>query len=408
MINPDRQRDFAADVAARLRAAGYQALWAGGCVRDALLGKTPKDYDVATSATPDQVRQVFGKQRTIAIGAAFGVITVKGRRGAGQIEVATFRKDVGYSDGRRPDRVEFTDAEQDARRRDFTINGMFYDPADDHVIDYVGGAEDLAARVVRAIGDPEARFDEDKLRMLRAVRFAATLDFEIEADTFAAISRHAEELSAVSAERVAAELVRMLACPGRRRALELLAQCGLLEHVLPEFAGRPEAEREVAMWTLDRLDWPSTAAALAVLTWGALPRVVAEMTQRLRLSNALAAAVGWMNANADALAAAEDLSWPQLQPLLIAPEAGTLIDLIEARAGGPTAGTLVCREKLALPPEELNPAPLLDGTDLIEAGIAAGPTVGRLLRVVREAQLEGTIATRDDAIALALAAAGRG
>src|SRR5690349_3855336 len=174
-VDPAAQRAFALDVARRLRERGYESLWAGGCVRDQLLGLTPKDYDVATNATPEQVRDLFGHRKTIAIGAAFGVISVIGPRPAGQIDVATFRRDSDTSDGRRPDAVTFTNAEEDARRRDFTINGLFFDPIDERVIDYVGGQEDLKRGVMRAIGEPAQRFDEDKLRMLRAVRFTATL-----------------------------------------------------------------------------------------------------------------------------------------------------------------------------------------------------------------------------------------
>lgn len=169
-------RQFAVEVVERLRTAGYEALWAGGCVRDQLLQRTPKDYDVATSAHPDQIRDVFGRRRTLPIGAAFGVITVLGPKSAGQIEVATFRQDATYSDGRHPDSVTFSTAEEDARRRDFTINGLFYDPLNEQVIDFVGGQQDIDRRVVRAIGDPYERIAEDKLRMLRAVRFSATFD----------------------------------------------------------------------------------------------------------------------------------------------------------------------------------------------------------------------------------------
>src|SRR5688572_4921449 len=183
MPDPVRQRAFALEIVEKLRAAGFEALWAGGCVRDELLGLTPKDYDVATSAMPDQIRDVFGRRRTLPIGAAFGVITVLGPRAAGQVEVATFRTDAAYSDGRRPDSVTFTDAEHDAQRRDFTINGLFYDPIEGKVVDFVGGQEDLKRGTIRAIGDPRLRIAEDKLRMLRAVRFAATFNFAIDPDT---------------------------------------------------------------------------------------------------------------------------------------------------------------------------------------------------------------------------------
>ncbi|MCR4411750.1 MAG: CCA tRNA nucleotidyltransferase, partial [Thermoguttaceae bacterium] len=170
-LKPQSPRQFAEEVVRRLRAAGFLAYWAGGCVRDQLMGLDPKDYDVATSAVPEQVRQVFGRRRTVAVGAAFGVITVVGPPGAGQIEVATFRSDRTYSDGRHPDEVVFSSPEEDAARRDFTINGLFYDPVAQEVIDYVGGRDDLARRLLRAIGDPRQRFAEDKLRLLRAVRF---------------------------------------------------------------------------------------------------------------------------------------------------------------------------------------------------------------------------------------------
>src|SRR4051795_13693089 len=180
MAEPARQRAFALEIAQKLRSGGFEALWAGGCVRDELLGLTPKDYDVATSATPDQIRDLFGHRRTLPIGASFGVITVLGPPGAGQIEVATFRTDAQYSDGRHPDSVSFTDAEHDAQRRDFTINGLFYDPVAKQVVDYVGGQDDLKAHIIRAIGVPRLRLREDKLRMLRAVRFAAAFNFTID------------------------------------------------------------------------------------------------------------------------------------------------------------------------------------------------------------------------------------
>src|SRR5204862_4290763 len=220
----------------RLREGGHQALWAGGCVRDQLMGQTPKDYDVATDALPDRIREVFGKRRTLPIGAAFGVITVLGPKGAGPIDVATFRRDAGYSDGRHPDAVSFSDAEHDAQRRDFTINGLFFDPLDAPVLDYVGGQDDLKRRVVRAIGDPRARIAEDKLRMLRAVRFAARFDFALDEATLAAIKQQASELVIVSAELVAAELRLILTHPNRPRGIELLADTGLLEVILPEIA----------------------------------------------------------------------------------------------------------------------------------------------------------------------------
>jgi tRNA nucleotidyltransferase/poly(A) polymerase len=193
MLLPQEQRRFAVEVVRKLRNAGFEAFWAGGCVRDKLLGRTPKDYDVATNATPPQIRELFGRRRTLAIGAAFGVITVIGPKSAGMIEVATFREDAAYSDGRHPDHVTFSSAREDAARRDFTINGLFYDPLDDRVIDFVGGQEDLALRRIRAIGNPRERIAEDKLRLLRAVRFSATFDFALEEGTRAAIREMADQ-----------------------------------------------------------------------------------------------------------------------------------------------------------------------------------------------------------------------
>ncbi len=223
-LDPQKQRQFAVEAVRTLRGAGFAAYWAGGCVRDCVLGRTPKDYDVATNAPPPQIRVLFGRKRTLPLGAAFGVITVLGPPGAGAIEVATFRRDAEYRDGRHPDSVTFSTAEEDAARRDFTINGMFYDPIEDRLIDFVGGQRDLEARSIRAIGDPQERFREDKLRLLRAVRFAAALQAEIEPSTEAAIRRMAAEITVVSAERIAVEMQRILVDPHRSRGIRLLAR----------------------------------------------------------------------------------------------------------------------------------------------------------------------------------------
>ena len=252
----------------------------------------PKDYDVATSAEPAQVREVFGRRRTIPVGAAFGVITVLGGKGRDPIEVATFRSDGRYLDGRRPESVEFTDAEHDALRRDFTINGLFFDPVDERVIDYVGGREDLSRKLVRAIGDPRERFTEDKLRLLRAVRFAATFDFEIEAETLRAVREMADQIEVVSAERIGAELRQVLSHPHAARGLALLAETGLLGHLLPEIA--PWAEAADARWAavldrLDRLGGAPLAAALAAVLLEADGANVPALGRRLRFTNKEAA-----------------------------------------------------------------------------------------------------------------------
>jgi len=220
-------KDAATRVIKRLQAEGFQALLAGGCVRDMLLGKTAHDYDVATSATPEVITKLF--RRTVTVGARFGVVIVLLHNR--QVEVATFRSDASYVDGRRPSGVVFTDARHDAQRRDFTINGMFFDPLAGEVIDYVGGRADLERRLIRAIGEANERFAEDHLRMLRAVRFACRLDFRIAEETFRAIRRHADKITRISAERITAELERIITDPNRLRGARLARDCGLLGRI---------------------------------------------------------------------------------------------------------------------------------------------------------------------------------
>lgn len=236
----EEARRFALRVVERLRQAGYEAYWAGGCVRDMLLGLTPHDYDVATNARPEEVQRLF--RRTVAVGASFGVIEVLGPKVDGEtlkVQVATFRREGPYSDGRHPDSVVFTGATEDAQRRDFTINALFYDPLRQQVLDFVGGQRDLEARLLRAIGNPRERFAEDKLRMLRAVRLAAQFDLTIEAETAKAVRESAEQIRVVSAERIAEELRRLLVHPARRRGMELLLDLNLLSPIFPELADMP-------------------------------------------------------------------------------------------------------------------------------------------------------------------------
>lgn len=399
--NPDTQRSFALSVVADLRAAGYQALWAGGCVRDDLLGAAPKDYDVATSARPEQVRDLFGRRRTVAVGASFGVITVLGPPGAGQIEVATFRRDGGYSDGRRPDSVEFSDPEQDALRRDFTVNGMFYDPIDSRVIDFVGGRQDLADRVVRAIGEPAARIEEDKLRMLRAVRFAAALAFEIDPGTKDAIVHRAPSIHLVSAERIGGELARMIVHPARARALRLLRECGLLVEVLPEWAVLGDTRQNATLERLDRLRDPSLMLAFAALMSPCGSQTATAAAERLKQPKRVGEGAGWLIAQA-ALAAQGPLAyWPDLQRVLIDPRAEDLVALLRAEAEAETAGVAFCRTKLRLPATDLNPSPLIDGQTLLSAGFSAGPGLAKALRAARDAQLLGQVQTVEEALAVA-------
>lgn len=401
-ISPAAQRQFAVDVVAQLTAAGFTAYWAGGCVRDALLGMAPKDYDVATSATPDQIRAVFGRKRTLAIGASFGVITVLGQSDAGQIEVATFRRDVGYSDGRRPDAVEFSDAEEDARRRDFTINGMFFDPHDGQVIDYVGGQDDLQRQVLRAIGDPELRFAEDKLRMLRAVRFAAVLGFELETTTREAVERHASEIAVVSVERIVAEVRRIFAHSNRVIGLRLLDETGLLPILAPELPPLEEPAGALALAVLSHLLRADLPLALAALLEGADRHLVVRLVERWKLSNAERERTLWLAEHREALRGAKSQRWSLLQPVIVHSGALDLIVLHEARA----AAGLVDRKDsdfarvcLARDSQLLNPTPLLSGHDLMALGAPQGPTVGVWLRELRAAQLDGEILDRATAVA---------
>ncbi|MHB8973490.1 MAG: CCA tRNA nucleotidyltransferase [Pirellulaceae bacterium] len=444
-VQPAHARRFALRCVEKLRAAGFQALWAGGCVRDELLGIEPNDYDVATNATPDEVRACFGKRHTLAIGAAFGVVAVLGRREEGQIEVATFRRDAAYSDGRHPDAVSFSTAREDALRRDFTMNGLFLDPLTGEVLDYVGGRADLEARVVRAIGNPNERFAEDKLRMLRAVRFASTFDFHIDADTMAAVQREAATIPIVSAERIATELRKILVPASRARGVELLRELRLLDAILPEsrvlfsteslpteslpteslpteslptesLPTDPPHDRSATRWwpvtlrVLDSLREPTFRVALAALLWSVHaqdpqpPRRVAEICGRWRLSNHDADGAAWLLTHESLLRRASTLPWPTLQRILIAAAIDELVMLAEAIARNIDAHVReidYCRAKLRLPREVLNPPPLISGDDLRAAGYAAGPPFRDVLTQVRDAQLESQIADREEALRLA-------
>jgi tRNA nucleotidyltransferase/poly(A) polymerase len=430
MPNPSQQRVFALEIVQKLRAAGFEALWAGGCVRDRLLGLVPKDYDVATNATPEQIREVFGRRRTIPIGAAFGVITVLGPRAAGQIEVATFRSDATYSDGRHPDSVTFTDAEHDAQRRDFTVNGLFFDPIAEEVVDYVGGQDDLKRRTLRAIGDPRVRLREDRLRMLRAVRFAATFGFDIDPPTFAAIQEMAADISSVSAERIGMEIRRMLIDPNRADALRLLRQTKLLCHVLPEIADLPVSDFDETLRVLRMLHdpslplalaallihvprkegtkycVPSTDSSLAVETSSAQPDTANSQAaahtvgRRLRYTNKETDRATWLLTNCAVVAEATQIAWPRLQRVLIHEGAAELLALYEAIAGPADRALEFCRERLGWPPERLNPPPFVSGADLIEHGLVPGPQFTGLLESIRDAQLNGEIHNRDEALVL--------
>lgn len=401
-MNP---REFAIQVAQTLQNRGHQGLWAGGCVRDQLLGRQPKDYDVATNATPDQVREIFGHRKTIAIGAAFGVITIIGSKSTGNIEVATFRKDSGYSDGRRPDAVEFTDAREDAIRRDFTINGMFFDPIAKKIIDYVDGKADIECRIVRAIGDPHERIDEDKLRMLRAVRFAATYDFELEKETMAAIQQHASAIQIVSAERIGGELRRMLASSSRATAVELLQDSGLLKEILldGELLHKNRGNwRTRLRWLAELGEEGCFEQAAAILLsklikeQGLLPTI-----ERWKLSNSESAAIAWIEDHLLTLTRAHQLPWSEIQPLLINPNAGMAVGVAEIQFGQQHEGVRICRDRLLWKESKLNPKPLIDGGDLLKLGLRPGPLFKQILDRARTMQLDGEIETAESALKLA-------
>lgn len=410
-------RELALDVVCCLRAAGYEALWAGGCVRDQILGIPPKDYDVATSAEPEQVREVFGRRKTLAIGQSFGVITVVGPRGSGQIDVATFRRDAAYSDGRHPDQVTFTTAEQDALRRDFTINGLFYDPVESRVIDYVGGQEDLREGIVRAIGDPRERIAEDKLRMLRAVRFAARFDFALDERTLTAIQEQAHELVIVSAERIAAEMRLILTNQNRARGVQMLQAARLLEVVLPEIAelmpDEPWSPESLAdtpwrrtLHILHKLQQPTFAVSLAALLRELAADLPRRVYERWKLKNEELEGVVRCRSDESVIRRASQTPWPRLQRVLVAPRCDELLFYCQAVAevlDGGAAEIDFCRQKLTLPPSELNPPPLITGDDLKQLGIPAGPVYREIMERIRDAQLEKVVATKDEALQMARA-----
>ncbi len=404
-LSSEKQELFATQVVNELREAGYTAYWAGGCVRDHLLGRRAKDYDVATSAKPEEVQRVFGRRRTLAIGAAFGVITVLGPPGAGQIEIATFRADLDYSDGRHPDGVTFCDAEEDALRRDFTINGMFYDPVTAEVIDFVGGQEDLGRGLLRAIGCAKERFTEDKLRMLRAVRFTSTFGFEMDEQTMAAVAQMAEQITVVSVERIAVEVRRMLTEAGRVVAVRLLLETGLAKAVLPEIVCEERPERiERTLALLERLELPGFALALAALLREFVDACgAADVCARWKLSCKESMRVEWLVRNDGVLRGAAEMPWSELQAYMVDEGIEELLALEEAvatEAGEPLDFVEFCREKLRLPDEVLRPVPLLTGDDLIEHGLTPGPIFKRLLARAWAAQLDGEIETKQAALAI--------
>ena len=415
---PEARRRFAETVVARLHEEGHVAYWAGGCVRDLLLGLTPSDYDVATDATPERVMALF--PRTVPVGLSFGVVRVRGPRKAGEVEVATFRSDGEYLDGRRPESVRFGTPEADASRRDFTVNGLFLDPAEGAVIDHVGGRADLDRKILRAIGDPAARFQEDKLRLLRAIRFAARFGLEIEPATGASIRAMAPEVRVVAAERIAQELVKMLADPARARAFGLLEAYGLIAAVLPELEGlsgipaeSPGAEGrsrwEIALGALANLPRPPGIAVGLATLWDGLGPPASSLdsavaaARRLKLSNEDRERFATLVARRHALDDPAGLPEAERKRRLSAPGTADLLDVLEAIAraeGSSLAAVEFARRYRAEEPEgPIDPPPLVTGRDLREAlGLEPGPRFKELLDVARHAQLSRQVDTTEAAL----------
>jgi poly(A) polymerase len=421
----------AAEIVDRLKAHGYQAYLVGGCVRDLLLGLEPRDYDVATGARPEEVASLFPTARLV--GAHFGVVLISS--GGEDVEVATFRSDHAYRDGRRPTAVEFeTDPRQDVLRRDFTVNGLLMGPASGEVLDYVEGRRDLEARLIRAIGSPVTRFAEDHLRMLRAIRFAARLGFEIEPDTFAAIRSLRGKIHLISAERIRDELASILTEGGARRGFELLDESGLLAEILPEVAAMkgveqpPEFHPEGDVWThtlmmLEGLRSPSLALALGVLLHdvGKPPtfrvadrirfdghaevgaRMAVQILARLRCSNQEIQQVESLVANHLRFKDVRRMRESTLKRFLRQegfPEHLELHRLDCAMSHGLLDNyEFVKRKSEELPREALKPRPLVTGHDLIAAGYHPGPAFSRMLAAIEDAQLEGQVRAREEALA---------
>lgn len=424
MQEPADIREDAVAVVRTLRRAGHIAYFAGGCVRDELLGLVPKDYDVATNAHPDLVRETFGHRRTQAVGAAFGVILVK--QGKSQIEIATFRTDLEYEDGRRPSGVIFTNAEQDARRRDFTINGLFHDPLtidpdDDGIIDHVGGKADLATKTLRAIGNPAERFGEDYLRMLRAVRFASRFGLSIEPRTWEAIERFAPRLTQIAPERVADELRKTLIPPTRGRAWELLWDSGLLgvifrtlDETVPDRPARTPILDAIA--AIDAvIPFGLALAALAVEARhaaGVPVRVSLEPAEVKKMRSALRRSLRISNEEADAFTGSLDL-WallPEAAPavarmkrFLAGPHSRAAREMLGALHVDPTLRPRLdwlAEQFKVLEAQDVAPRPFITGDDLVALGLTPGPAFKHVLDDVYDAQLEGRITTRDGAVAL--------
>lgn len=423
----------ARDIARRLREQGHKAYFAGGCVRDLLRGQAPKDIDIATDARPEAVQKMF--PRTYAVGAHFGVIVVL--ENGLQFEVATFRSDGAYLDGRRPVEVHFATAEEDAARRDFTINGMFFDPEKEEVIDFVGGRSDLEARVIRAIGDPAQRFAEDRLRMLRAIRFATVLEFQIEAATWDAVVAQAGSINEISAERIREELVRIFLSPHRARGWDLLDASGLMRNVLPELEAMKGCEQppqfhpegDVFKHTRIMLELLPAEVSLPLvfsvlfhdigkpptsmvdeegrIRFNGHDRIGAEMTEgimeRLRFSRAEIDATVEAVRQHMVFKDVPNMRVAKLKRFMARPTFDDELVLHRVDCAS-SHGMMENYEFLQQKKEEfanepIIPAPLVRGEDLIALGLKPGPRFGEILEAVETRQLEGALKDREEALA---------
>ena len=422
----------ARSIVERLRSKGFEALYAGGCVRDRLLGLEPHDYDVATSAPPEQVEALF--PRTVPVGAQFGVILVLEQ--GEEIQVATFRGDGVYLDGRHPESVVYTDAEGDARRRDFTVNGLFCDPIKDEIIDFVGGRDDLETGILRAIGNPSERFAEDKLRMLRAVRFATTLGFTIDPATWEAVKRHAPEIHAVSAERIRDEFCKILLSPNRLRGFDLLDESGLLREILPEMeplkgCDQPpdfHPEGDVFIHTRLMLSLLKPQASLPLILSvlfhdlgkpatrvvdetgrirfngheGVSERISLTILQRLRFPNEVIDAVLPAVRLHMSFKDVPNMRVATLKRMMARPTFEDELELHRVDCLGSHGmldnHAILIAKREEFSHEPLIPAPLITGNDLITLGWKPGPRFAEILQAVQTRQLEGTLTSREEAL----------
>jgi poly(A) polymerase len=423
----------ARDIARRLREQGHKAYFAGGCVRDLLRGQVPKDIDIATDARPEVVQKIF--PRTYAVGAHFGVIVVL--ENGFQFEIATFRSDGAYLDGRRPVEVHFATAEEDAARRDFTINGMFFDPEKDEVIDFVGGRADLEKRLIRAIGDPAQRFAEDRLRLLRAVRFATVLGFEIEPATWDAVVAQAATINEISAERIREELVRIFLSPQRVRGWDLLDASGLMRAILPEIEAMKGCEQppqfhpegDVFTHTRIMLELLPAEASLPLLfsvlfhdigkpptslvdeegriRFNGHDRIGAEMTEaimeRLRFSRAEIEATVEAVRQHMVFKDVPNMRVAKLKRFMARPTFEDELELhrvdCASSHGMMENYDFLQQKKEEFANEPIIPPPLVRGDDLIALGLKPGPRFGEILEAVETRQLEGALKDREEALA---------